>query len=157
MKLDRDRNSRTYLHVPFAEKNEAKSRGARWDRERGEWYAPPRTALASFGKWLAGTDRDAYLADEMQRQDRLERYQAWNDLEPRSSDPPTIADFAPSPIVLVRNGRCSMCDSDFSSEWCIKEQGMNVELRHLADLGGAIRPSEIRLLEAALASGFVPR
>lgn len=31
---------KTYLSVPFSEKEEAKSLGAKWDPEKKQWYAP---------------------------------------------------------------------------------------------------------------------
>lgn len=33
-------SSKTYLNVPFSEKDEAKSLGARWDNAQRKWYAP---------------------------------------------------------------------------------------------------------------------
>jgi hypothetical protein len=41
------------LNVPFAEKDEAKRLGARWDSARKKWYAPLGTDLALFSRWLA--------------------------------------------------------------------------------------------------------
>ncbi len=32
---------RAYVDVPFAEKDEAKRCGARWDMAERRWYAPP--------------------------------------------------------------------------------------------------------------------
>jgi len=32
---------RAYVDVPFAEKDEAKRLGARWDMAERRWYAPP--------------------------------------------------------------------------------------------------------------------
>lgn len=40
------------LNVPFAEKDEAKSLGARWDSKKKKWYAPLGTDLAPFSRWL---------------------------------------------------------------------------------------------------------
>lgn len=39
------------LTVPFAEKDEAKRLGARWDGERKLWYVPD----VVYGKWSGGT------------------------------------------------------------------------------------------------------
>lgn len=41
--------SRTYLAVPYAEKNEAKAQGAKWDQEAKSWYAPEGVELAASG------------------------------------------------------------------------------------------------------------
>ena len=41
---------RTYLKVPFAEKDEAKALGARWEPARKSWYVEGKD-LAPFGRW----------------------------------------------------------------------------------------------------------
>ena len=43
---------RVYLEVPFAQKNEAKALGCRWDPHRVQWYAPPGTDLQPLQPWL---------------------------------------------------------------------------------------------------------
>jgi putative DNA primase/helicase len=43
---------RTYLEVPFKEKEAAKALGARWDKGEKSWYVPPGIGLEAFGKWL---------------------------------------------------------------------------------------------------------
>ena len=40
------------LNVPYAEKDEAKALGARWDRESQTWYAPSGTELGRLNRWL---------------------------------------------------------------------------------------------------------
>ncbi|MDT4839796.1 DNA primase TraC [compost metagenome] len=40
------------LTVPFAEKNEAKRLGARWDAERKLWYVPDGLDAGVFKCWL---------------------------------------------------------------------------------------------------------
>ena len=42
----------TYLNVPFSEKDEAKSLGARWDKNVKKWYVPAGVALEDFSKWM---------------------------------------------------------------------------------------------------------
>lgn len=42
---------RTNLNVPFAEKDEAKALGARWDPTRKCWYVQDRD-LAPFARWV---------------------------------------------------------------------------------------------------------
>ncbi len=42
---------RVYLTVPYPEKDEAKSLGARWDRQRRSWYLPPGVDPAPFAQW----------------------------------------------------------------------------------------------------------
>lgn len=43
----------TFLTVPFAEKDQAKSLGARWNAEKKKWYVPIGTDLAPFKKWVS--------------------------------------------------------------------------------------------------------
>lgn len=42
---------KTYLDVPFAQKDEAKALGARWDREARKWYVPAGVELVRFERW----------------------------------------------------------------------------------------------------------
>jgi hypothetical protein len=42
---------RTNLKVPFAEKDEAKKLGARWDPARKIWYVLDKDDLAPFARW----------------------------------------------------------------------------------------------------------
>lgn len=42
----------TYLNCPFAQRNEAKALGARWDNERRSWYVPDGLDLTPFAAWL---------------------------------------------------------------------------------------------------------
>ncbi len=43
------------LKVPFKEKDEAKSLGARWNPEGKHWYVPEGVDAAPFEKWMDGT------------------------------------------------------------------------------------------------------
>jgi putative DNA primase/helicase len=47
---------RTYLAVPYAEKDQAKALGAKWDRIAGAWFAPAGTDLAPLSAWLPPRD-----------------------------------------------------------------------------------------------------
>lgn len=42
---------RMNLKVPFAEKDEAKRLGARWDAARKVWYIDGKVDAASFARW----------------------------------------------------------------------------------------------------------
>jgi hypothetical protein len=42
----------TILNVPYSEKDEAKSKGARWDPQKKKWYVPDGIDLQLFKKWL---------------------------------------------------------------------------------------------------------
>lgn len=44
--------ARIDLKVPFAEKDEAKLLGARWDKDLKTWYIPDGINASSFAKWL---------------------------------------------------------------------------------------------------------
>ncbi len=46
--------SDTPLNVPFKEKDEAKSHGARWNPAAKHWYIPEGVDDAPFAKWLDG-------------------------------------------------------------------------------------------------------
>jgi len=44
--------TRIDLRVPYAQKEEAKAFGARWDQGNQTWYAPPNTNLENLKRWL---------------------------------------------------------------------------------------------------------
>ncbi len=46
--------SNTPLNVPFKEKDEAKSHGARWNPAAKHWYIPEGVDDTPFEKWLDG-------------------------------------------------------------------------------------------------------
>lgn len=46
-------NSNINLKVPFNEKDQAKSLGARWNAEAKLWYVPQGIDAALFEKWLS--------------------------------------------------------------------------------------------------------
>jgi hypothetical protein len=52
-------NSKTYLNVPYAEKNAAKALGARWDASNKKWYAPDNMDMTLFEKWNNGSASSA--------------------------------------------------------------------------------------------------
>ena len=47
-------DSKTYLNVPFAQKDEAKALGARWDAIKKKWFVPADKDITLFAKWQAG-------------------------------------------------------------------------------------------------------
>ena len=55
--------ARVDLDVPFAEKDEAKSLGARWDPQAKVWYVPEGKEAAPFARWCS-QQGDANLANE---------------------------------------------------------------------------------------------
>jgi len=54
---------RAYVDVPFAEKDEAKRLGARWDMAERRWYAPPGRA-AGLSRWAPAAPLPAVLPGE---------------------------------------------------------------------------------------------
>lgn len=48
-------SSKSYLNVPYAEKDAAKALGARWDPAKKKWYAPEDLEIGEFSKWLVDT------------------------------------------------------------------------------------------------------
>ena len=42
---------RTYLHVPYKEKDDAKKKGAQWDVQAKRWYAPAHADVNRFLRW----------------------------------------------------------------------------------------------------------
>ena len=46
-------DSKIYLNVPFAQKDEAKALGARWDAVQKKWHAPADRDITLFAKWQA--------------------------------------------------------------------------------------------------------
>lgn len=49
-------NERTYLEVPFSDKESAKKAGAKWDGSVRKWYVPDGIGLGPFSAWLPGSD-----------------------------------------------------------------------------------------------------
>lgn len=43
--------SKIYLHVPFAERGEAKALGAKWDSDNKSWFVPSGADVRTFSKW----------------------------------------------------------------------------------------------------------
>ena len=46
-------STRTYLAVPYREKDEAKALGAKWDKAEKSWYVPAGANVEPFQKWLS--------------------------------------------------------------------------------------------------------
>src|SRR3546814_13114099 len=45
------KKSKIWLNVPYADKDDAKTAGARWDRQHKSWYAREGADMAAFSKW----------------------------------------------------------------------------------------------------------
>src|SRR5699024_3798561 len=68
-----------WLDVPFAEKDEAKALGARWDRRERRWYAP-REGMSELSRW----EPLPPLADPLPGEDRSFGTGLYVDLVPSS-------------------------------------------------------------------------
>ena len=44
-------STKTYLNVPYAEKDAAKALGARWDAAVKKWYAPGTVDITLYANW----------------------------------------------------------------------------------------------------------
>ncbi|STO96905.1 DUF5710 domain-containing protein [Helicobacter canis] len=51
IKLTSDKSEIIYLNVPYNEKDEAKGLGAKWDKDKKQWYIP-QVDSTPFAKWL---------------------------------------------------------------------------------------------------------
>lgn len=49
------KKSAMILNVPFAEKDEAKRLGAKWDAAQRKWYVPQGVDVAGFSRWMPQT------------------------------------------------------------------------------------------------------
>ncbi|MFQ5865861.1 MAG: DUF5710 domain-containing protein [bacterium] len=50
-----------FLEVPYKDKEEVKSSGARWNAHKKRWYIRPGLSIAPFKKWLPKTEDDCHL------------------------------------------------------------------------------------------------
>lgn len=58
-------NGKVYLNVPFAEKDRAKTLGAKWDPSLKKWYYQGDVRnYAKFARWLAAGQDDVVIAHE---------------------------------------------------------------------------------------------
>ncbi|MDG1454524.1 MAG: DUF5710 domain-containing protein [Methylophilaceae bacterium] len=51
------------LKVPFKEKDEAKSLGARWNPDGKHWYVPEGVDASPFAKWIDGDTLTIHLSE----------------------------------------------------------------------------------------------
>lgn len=84
--------SKTRLEVPYAEKDEAKRQGARWDRHARVWYAPEGTDLAPLKKWMPGPERGASRAAETSTHDVVGEFAAFLEENGLALDGPPLMD-----------------------------------------------------------------
>ena len=58
-KFNMQNSKKTYLNVPYAQKDAAKALGAKWDPAKKRWYAPADKDTSLFSKWQAHTETTA--------------------------------------------------------------------------------------------------
>ncbi|MEB2558794.1 DUF5710 domain-containing protein [Burkholderia cenocepacia] len=56
---NKPKRERTYLDVPFKEKDAANELGAKFDRRSKKWYVPGGTDVAPFARWMPAQDAPA--------------------------------------------------------------------------------------------------
>lgn len=66
-------SEKTWLTVAFRDKNEVKRLGARWDRERKQWYAPTGTDLEPLSPWLSAKEVERRSQQTMDPQQEFAR------------------------------------------------------------------------------------
>ncbi|EMF7039447.1 DUF1738 domain-containing protein [Salmonella enterica] len=93
-KPEKPMQERTYLAVPFAEKNEAKALGAKWDKDAKSWYAPEGVDVATSGlaRWSVNNSNVVNSSEPKPPLDQF--YDALRDagLVVKSGDVPTNGD-----------------------------------------------------------------
>ena len=66
-------NEKTYIHVPYTQKDEVKKLGAKWDRDQKSWFIEPGSDKQLFQKWLnlqENKNSQAVLDGEKRRGER---------------------------------------------------------------------------------------
>lgn len=154
-----------YLDVPYAEKESAKYKGARWDPNNRKWYVYFKNAINCL-KWIPDSPIKQQILNEQAIEiekkriadENRARENMWYNHEPRAKDVFEILKLASlshlRPVYM--RGFCQMCDSDFL-DWYTDGEG-TCEFRHLGDIpfSSPLYPSEVRLIEKALNDGILP-
>ena len=117
-----------------------------------ETVCAARSEPVEFCQMLPPEEKAVFEAEMCRQDEYWRRAKEWEQLEPRWTDPAVILSKLGRWPVYRKDGFCHACDSHFAG-WYVG----NVELRHLAEMGGEFRPSEIKLLERALDDGLLER
>lgn len=67
--------TRQYLDVPYDEKEEAKELGAKWDRQKRQWYMAPGANLEAVQKWMP-KEKEQQTPEPAARQSQSRQYLA---------------------------------------------------------------------------------
>ncbi|MFC1098375.1 zincin-like metallopeptidase domain-containing protein [Pasteurella multocida] len=66
---------KTYISVPFKEKEQAKKLGAKWDRKESSWYIPEDLDKSLFTRWLNTKDSENSISEMLRSKlDDMDEY-----------------------------------------------------------------------------------
>ncbi len=83
-------SSKTYLNVPYAEKDAAKALGAKWDAANKKWYVPGSLDISDFAKWR---DQAAVTTTSTGTTDKPEALDKLKNTRSGVFTQPTVKDF----------------------------------------------------------------
>lgn len=90
---------KTFLNVPFAQKDAAKALGARWDAANKKWFVPAGKDIAAFAQWMMDAELALASSKTIVSKAKINRPPVNNSAQPKSAagvfTHPTIADFIP--------------------------------------------------------------
>ena len=99
---------KTWLAVPYGEKEQAKRLGARWDGKARSWYAPEGVDLGKLGRWVPDRNQEAerMWAGRSTLSPEAEFAQKLEELGLDLKGQPPVLDGKPHRVpVLSKNGR----------------------------------------------------
>jgi antirestriction protein ArdC/phage/plasmid primase-like uncharacterized protein len=79
-------DSLTRLYVPYAEKDEAKALGAKWDLQNKYWYVEKDMALEPFSRWAAPQTQEASIKEVLSPEDKKAIEQSVSDEQQKRLD-----------------------------------------------------------------------
>lgn len=132
---------RIYIDVPYAQKDEAKLLGARWDVEARRWYITDKQDVLLFSKWFGGTVQTKPLV---------------------AGDRVTLKEFLSSNYgsaisLTFRSAMAFGIPYPLESGWA-KKYADRTALRSLLTLGKKAKPQKLKKKKAAekITGEFVP-
>ncbi|CCE22497.1 DUF5710 domain-containing protein [Methylotuvimicrobium alcaliphilum] len=86
--------SKTYLNVPYAQKDAAKALGARWDPAQKKWYVPGNKDISLFAQWQSQDETPkSTLASDAESASSIKRSHTTNNVGPGVITYATDKDF----------------------------------------------------------------
>jgi hypothetical protein len=142
-----------YISVDYADKDLAKSLGAKWDPEAKKWYVDKYAELNKIFSWQAPT-----VVREHREYSEYEIVERYKNIKSRFDSAEEIIHFLgvdTDKLIFVDKGFCPMCDSNIWREWTIDGK---VELRHVWDSrSDGLNPKESFILEEYLNATLLKR